>query len=113
MNVRTDTNRCRLMAAALMLILPPLVLLALGDYPRRSLLKEALSMLALAAFFLMLGQFLLERGARFVTEGVRFSRVLSLHRLIGYSVVCLLLVHPFMIVLPRFLEGGISPRRPW
>ncbi len=50
MNVKSDANRCRLIAAALMLILPPLVLLALGDYPRRSLLKETLSMLTLAAF---------------------------------------------------------------
>jgi predicted ferric reductase len=107
--VKTDANRCRLIAAALMLVLPPLALLALGDYPRRSLLKETLSMLTLAAFFLMLGQFLLIRGARFVTEGVRFSRLLSLHKLIGYTVVSLLLAHPFMIVLPRSLEGGVSP----
>lgn len=107
--MKSDANRCRLVAAALMLILPPLVLLTLGDYPRRSLLKETLSMLTLAAFFLMLGQFLLVRGARFVTEGVRFSRLLSLHKLIGYSVVSLLLAHPFLIVLPRAFEGGVSP----
>ena len=107
--MKTDANRCRLIAAALMLVLPPLALLALGDYPRRSLLKETLSMLTLAAFFLMLGQFLLVRGARFVTEGVRFSRLLSLHKLIGYSVVSLLLAHPFLIVLPRAFEGGVSP----
>ena len=108
-NVKSDANKCRLIALALILILPPLVLLALGDYPRRSLLKETLSMLTLAAFFLMLGQFLLVRGARFVTGGVRFSRLLSLHKLIGYSVVSLLLAHPFMIVLPRSFEGGVSP----
>jgi predicted ferric reductase len=108
-NVNSDTNKCRLTAATLMLLFPPLVLLALGDYPRRSLLKETLSMLTLAAFFLLFGQFLLVRGARFTTEGIRFSRLLSLHKIIGYTVVSLLLAHPFMIVLPRFFEGGISP----
>ena len=100
-NVKSDANRCRLIAAALILVLPPLALLAMGDYPRRSLLKETSSMLTLAAFFLMLGQFLLVRGVRFVTEGIRFSRLLSLHKITGYSVVSLLLAHPFMIVLPR------------
>lgn len=107
--MRSDFNKCRLVAATLVLILPPMALLTLGDYPRRSLLKETLSMLTLAAFFLMLGQFLLIRGARFVTEGVRFSSILSLHKLIGYSVVSLLLAHPFLIVLPRAFEGGVSP----
>jgi predicted ferric reductase len=98
-----------LAAVASLLVLPPLALLALGDYPRRSLLKEALSMLTLAAFFLMLGQFLLARGGRFVTEGVRMGRLVSLHKVIGYSVVSLLLLHPLLIVLPRAFEGGISP----
>jgi predicted ferric reductase len=108
-NVKSDINKCRLIAAALMVMLPPLVLLILGDTPRRSLRKETLSMLTLAAFFFMLGQFLLVRGARFVTAGVRFSRLLTLHKVIGYSVVSLLLVHPLLIVLPRAFEGGISP----
>ncbi|WP_200328303.1 ferric reductase-like transmembrane domain-containing protein [Thiocystis violacea] len=107
--MKSDTNKCRLIAAALMLLLPPLVLLALGDTPRRSLLKETLSMLTLAAFFLLLGQFLLGRGARFVNAGIRLGRLLSLHKIIGYSVAGLLLVHPLLIVLPRAFEGGISP----
>ncbi len=109
MKVRSEANPCRLIAAVLLLVLAPLVLLALGDFPRRSLLKETLSMLTLAAFFLMLGEFLLTRGARFLTHGVRFSRLLRLHKVIGYSVVALLLAHPLMIVLPRAFEGGVSP----
>lgn len=107
--MKSDTNTCRLIAAALMLLLPPVVLLALGDTPRRSLLKETLSMLTLAAFLLLLGQFLLGRGARFVNAGVRLGTLLRLHKIIGYSVAGLLLVHPLLIVLPRAFEGGISP----
>lgn len=107
--MKSDTNKSRLIVLALILILPPLLLLGLGDYPRRSLLKEALSALTLVAFFLMFGQFLLVRGVRLVTEGVRYGRLLSLHKVIGYSVVGLLLVHPLLIVLPRAFEGGISP----
>ncbi|EGV20374.1 ferric reductase-like transmembrane domain-containing protein [Thiocapsa marina] len=107
--MRSDTDRCRLIAAASMLLLPPLVLLTRGDYPGRSLLKETLSMLTLGAFFLLFGQFLLGRGARFAPEGIRFGRLLNLHKIIGYSVVSLLLVHPFLIVLPRAFEGGVSP----
>jgi len=107
--MRSEAKSYRLIAAVLMLVLAPLVLVALGDFPRRSLLKETFSMLTLAAFFLMLAHFLVARGARCLTNGVRFSTLLRLHKVIGYSVVGLLLVHPLLIVLPRAFAGGISP----
>lgn len=50
--MRSEAKSYRLIAAVLMLVLAPLVLVALGDFPRRSLLKETFSMLTLAAFFL-------------------------------------------------------------
>ncbi|MGB4828238.1 MAG: hypothetical protein WBP18_13385, partial [Paracoccaceae bacterium] len=40
----------------------PLLFYALGDAPRRSVLKEALSLLTLLAFTMMLGQFFLARS---------------------------------------------------
>lgn len=59
--------------------------------------------------YVMLGQFFLVRSNQQFTRVFKFSRVLSVHKLIGYSVVSIFLVHPFLIVLPRFYESGVSP----
>lgn len=87
----------------------PLLLWALGDFPRRSLLKESLSVLFLLSFSLMLGQFFLARGNRNLLAGFKMSTILRFHKTIAYTVVGVFLVHPFLIVVPRYFEAGVAP----
>ena len=92
-----------------MFIALPLICLALGDFPRRTFLKEAISILTILAFFLMLGQFYLTRGNTAILIKIKMSKILKVHKFIGYVFIPVLLLHPFLIVLPRFFESGVSP----
>jgi len=97
------------LAAILFFLAMPLLFWALGDTPRRSFLKESISLLTILGYFLMLGQFFLSRGNKKVLKPHKTGKVLRLHKIIGYIFVSVLLVHPVLIVVPRFFEVGISP----
>ena len=107
--MNTDIKKYNLISAALVFVVLPVMFFNLGDFPRRSFLKESISMLTVLAFTFMLAQFFLVRSNQYFIRAYKFSRVLSVHKLIGYSVVGIFLVHPFLIVLPRFYEAGVSP----
>ena len=96
-------------AAILIFIGLPILFWALGDIPRRTNLKEAISLLTLVSFSLMLMQFYLARPTRKVIKEHKMSKVVSWHRYVGYIFVTVLLMHPFLIVLPRYNEAGIDP----
>ncbi len=96
-------------AGILFFLALPLLFWALGDTPRRSFLKEIISILTILAYFLMLGQFFLSRGNKNVLKSHKMVKVVKLHKVIGYIFVSVLLAHPFLIVLPRFFEAGIAP----
>jgi len=87
----------------------PLLLWALGDFPRRTVLKEALSLLFILAYFLMLVQFYLARGGRLLLTMPKMSTILKYHKAIGYIFASILLAHPFLIVIPRYYEAGTTP----
>ncbi len=87
----------------------PLLFYALGDFPRRSLLKEVISLATLLAFSLMLGQLFLARSNMDVIALYSLKRVKRLHTVIAYSAVTVLLLHPLLIVLPRSFEAGVGP----
>lgn len=87
----------------------PLLLWALGDVPRRSILKESLSIAFILSFSLMLGQFFLARGNKNILASFRMSTVLKFHKAIAYSIVSIFLIHPFLIVIPRYFESGVAP----
>ena len=88
----------------------PLLFYALGDTPRRSVLKEALSLLTLLAFVLMLGQFFLARSNQTLLSLFKPPQIQKVHKYIAYSAITVIFLHPALIVLPRYLEGGV---RPW
>lgn len=87
----------------------PLLFYALGDTPRRSILKEALSILTLLSFTLMLGQFFLARGNETILSLFRPRQIRRVHKAIAYSAVGVMLAHPSLIVLPRYFEAGVKP----
>jgi len=107
--MKTGIKTYNFVGAILVFVGLPIMFLSLGDSPRRSLLKESISLLTVVAFSLMLGQFFLARSNRYFISAFRFSSVLAVHKFIGYSAVGVFLVHPFLIVLPRFFEAGVSP----
>lgn len=88
----------------------PLLFYALGDAPRRSVLKEAISILTLLAFAMMLGQYFLARSNETLLSLFKPPQIQRFHKYIAYLAVGVILAHPALIVLPRYLEGGI---RPW
>ena len=98
-----------LIAALLIFVGLPLLLLALGDFPARTILKEDISLLTILAFSLMLGQFFLARSNGRLLKEHRMSGILKIHKFIGYFFIAVLFLHPFLLVVPRFFEAGISP----
>lgn len=97
------------LAAILLFIALPLLIWALGDVPRRTVLKEVLSLLTLVSLSMMILQFFLSRGNGKILKDHRTGKVVKLHKIIGYVFVPILLLHPFLIVVPRYFEAGIQP----
>ena len=87
----------------------PVLIYALGDFPRRSILKETISVLTLLTFSLMLLQFYLARSNKYLLKADKMASVVKVHKFIGYFFTVILLVHPFLIVLPRYFESGVEP----
>ena len=87
----------------------PLLLWRLGDFPQRTVLKETLSVITLLAFFLMLAEFFLARSGKSLLKELHLSRAVKIHKFIGYTAALVILVHPFLIVVPRYYEAGVEP----
>jgi len=87
----------------------PLLIWVMGHFPERSLLKESLSVITMLAFCQMLGQLFWARTNRSAVSGLKMSQVVTYHKVIGYTVVFILFLHPFYLVFPRFFEAGVSP----
>lgn len=98
-----------LIAALLIFVGLPFLLWVLGDFPRRTLLKETISLLSILAFCLMLGQFFLARSNSKILKEHKMAGVLKIHKFIGYFFTAVLILHPFLIVFPRYFESGITP----
>lgn len=109
LNMETEIKRYHLVTALFVFIVLPIGFFAFGDFSRRSDLKESISLFTILACALMLSQFFLARSDHYFVKPFKFSHVLSIHKFIGYSAVGFFLVHPFLIVLPRFFEAGGSP----
>ncbi|MDC7227630.1 MAG: ferric reductase-like transmembrane domain-containing protein [Spirochaetales bacterium] len=106
----TEKSRLRYIIPGVILYLAvPLLYMIFGNFPDRTILKEAVSLLTVGAFFLMLGQFYLTRINKITLKGQKFSRVVILHKVIGYVFIPVLFLHPFLVVFPRYYEGGVDP----
>lgn len=104
-------KRYNRLGALLVFVLIPPFLYALGDFPSRTPLKELFSILTIGAFFIMLLQFYLSRANRAVLVGAHsMSKVMKWHKVLGYVFVSILIIHPFLIVIPRYFEAGVEPR---
>lgn len=104
------TKNYNRIVAILVFIGLPILFWVLGDTPKRSTLKECLSLCTLLAFSLMLMQFYLSRINRGMLKDHKMSAVIKWHKVLGYIFVTVLMLHPFMIVLPRYFESGVDPQ---
>ncbi len=102
-------KKYNIIGAILLFIGFPIFFWAIGDIPKRTILKEAISVLTLLAYFLMLGQFFLARTNKNLLSGHKMSSILNIHKIIGYIFVTFLLFHPLLIVFPRYFESGVNP----
>jgi predicted ferric reductase len=98
-----------LIFVVLVLFGAPLLLWAAGDFPRRTILKETISLVTLLAFTMMIGQFFLSRGNRKMMKIPGMAKVIKTHKIFGYVFAPVLLLHPFFIVFPRYFESGVEP----
>lgn len=110
MGVKMDTrikifNRLTIIVV---FVMAPIALYVFGYFPRRTLLKEAISLVTILAFFVMLMLFYLSRANITLLRGNHFKKVIQRHKALGYIFVSVILVHPFLVVLPRYFEPGIS-----
>lgn len=87
----------------------PLLLYSFQDYPIRTLLKEALSIVTIIAFSLMFSQFFISRINSDIKYANKMNKILNFHTYLGYVLIVVLFFHPFLIVLPRYFEAGVDP----
>ncbi len=87
----------------------PLLIWSLGDFPEHSLLKTLLAVMTILAFFQMIGQFFWTHTNRYAVKNLKVNKLIKYHKIIGYTFVIALLLHPVLIVVPRFFESGVAP----
>lgn len=90
-------------------IITPYIIFIFQNLPQRTLLKEAISFLVILAFSLVLGLFFLTRINRIFIKIFKMIKIVKIHKIIGYFVITVFLIHPFLIVLPRYFEAGVDP----
>lgn len=108
--MKFTVQRATILAALAVFVCLPLLFYTLGDAPRRSVLKEAISLATLLAFAAMLGQFFMARSNTWLLSVFKPPQIQKVHKYVAYTAVAVILAHPVLIVLPRALEGGV---RPW
>ena len=91
------------------LIALPILFFILGDLPHRTILKNIISIITIISFFILFSQFFLSKINTSINEFSNFAKVVKFHKFIGYIVLPVLMIHPILIVVPRFFEVGVDP----
>ncbi len=107
---RFSTKRFLLCALSFYLLLPMLWLLAGGNFSDRDGYQELFSFLTLAAFSLIPGQFCWFLRNRFLPRKLQRWLAGEYHVFLGSTAVFLLCLHPFLLVLPKLFESGLTPK---
>ena len=99
----------RLSALIFVFVGLPLSLYIFGDFPKRTLLMEIISLVTILGFSLLLSQFFTSRFNRNLVKEIKKVNVLAVHKFIGYLFILIILLHPFFIIIPKFLDNGVAP----
>ncbi len=95
--------------ACVFFVFLPITFFILGETPKRTLLKDVISIITILALFIVFGQFYLARINEGVKEIFKIAKIIKIHKVIGYTVLPILLIHPILIIVPRFFEVGSDP----
>lgn len=106
--MRKQSTHFGLASLGLAFIGLPMLFYATGDFPRRTYLKESISIITIVAFCLMLAQLFLIRNSNIITSRYSSKSIIKIHKVIGYIFAAFLLIHPFLIVVPRYFESGVD-----
>ena len=108
MGIEMDTiiKKFNLFVLIIFIVVLPVLLWSRVIISHRALYKVMISIMTILAFFQLLGQFYLNRSNKLVRYH-KMNRVVKFHKIIGYLFIGILTFHPFLIVLPRYLESGI------
>ncbi len=79
------------------------------SFPERSLLMRSLSTLTIAAFFLLLGQFICTRKVYNNSTAQSICNLFKLHNTIGYSSLAVVILHPLFLVVPKMKGNTLTP----
>ena len=104
-----SNKKLGLLLAIFIFTIVPLVLYLIIDLPQRTTLKESISLIVYLAFMLFLAQFFIAHTNSVVIKIYKIPLVIKVHKVIGYIVIPIFLIHPFLIVLPKFFESGLTP----
>ena len=104
-----ESNIFKLLPLIITFIGVPLLLWVLGEFPKRNILMESLSLMAILGFTLLLSQFFFSRINKSLVKDIRMVNVLKIHKFIGYTFISILLLHPFFIIVPKIFDNGVTP----
>ena len=104
-----ESNIFKLLPLIITFIGVPLLLWVLGEFPKRNILMESLSLMAILGFTLLLSQFFFSRINKSLVKDIRMVNVLKIHKFIGYTFISILLLHPFLIIVPKIFDNGVTP----
>ncbi len=96
-----------LLAVYLIIATTPLLLGALQGLPSRTVLDEVSSGLAMAAFAILLAEFVLSGRFRLISSRIGMDVTMRMHQLLARTALVFLLVHPFLYQTP------FGPPLPW
>ncbi len=109
LNLIISAKKITIISALLIFIALPVLLFITGDSPGRTVLKDSISILTIIAFALLLQQLFLTRHVKTISQFYKLSQISNRHKVTGYIIVPFFLLHPVLIVLPRFFEAGVEP----
>ena len=93
----------------LIVALVPVFLAVNQDVPAGSLYKQTVLLVSLAAFGLVLGQFWLSRLLPRSVANTSSAVALRWHKVVGYSALGFLLIHPVLMIARRFWVQESDP----
>jgi predicted ferric reductase len=70
---------------------------------------ETLSIITIVGFTLFISQFFSTRINKNLVKDIRMVNVLKIHKIIGYTFILILLLHPLFIIVPKFFDNTLTP----
>ncbi|WP_299522722.1 ferric reductase-like transmembrane domain-containing protein [uncultured Lutibacter sp.] len=107
--MKKDNYIFKLAALIIAFIAVPTLLYFFGNFPKRSILMETLSIVTILGFTLLLSQLFSSRLNITLVKKIRMVNVLAIHKFVGYLFISILLLHPFFIIVPKFFDNTVAP----